>query len=83
MLLDLETDPDIRVLGTYKKYYERLEKRLRYLHKVFEDFKAKCLVLLNKDCEFFQYNGGELVYLISPLCCVTQNSSKRIIGILV
>ena len=83
LLLDLETDPDVRVLGTYKEYYERLEKRLRYLHKVFEDFKVKWLVLLNKDCEFFQYNSGELVYLISLLCCVAQNSSKRIIGILV
>ena len=41
LLLDLETDPDIKVLGTYKEYYERLEKRLRYLHKVLQDFKAK------------------------------------------
>ena len=27
LLLDLETDPDIEVLATYKEYYEKLEKR--------------------------------------------------------
>ena len=32
LLLDIETDPDIKVLATYKEYYERLEKRLIYLH---------------------------------------------------
>ena len=41
LLLDLETDPHIKVSVTYKEYYERLEKRLRYLHKVLQDFKAK------------------------------------------
>ena len=41
LLLDLETDPDIKVLATYKEYYERLERRLKYLHKVLQDFKTK------------------------------------------
>ena len=34
LLLDLETDPDIKVSTTYKEYYERLEQRLKYLQKV-------------------------------------------------
>ena len=67
LLLDLETDPDIKVLATYKEYYERLEKRLKYLHKVLQDFKTRQLALLNKDHEFFQYNSRGLAYLISPL----------------
>ena len=41
LLLDLETDPDIKVLATYKEYYERLEKQLKYLHKVLQDFKTR------------------------------------------
>ena len=41
LLLDLETDPDIKVSVTYKEYYERLERRLKYLHKVLQDFKTK------------------------------------------
>ena len=53
LLLDLETDPDIKVSATYKEYYEKLERRLKYLHKALQDFKTKQLALLNKDCEFF------------------------------
>ena len=41
LLLDLETNPDIKVSGTYKEYYEQLEKRLRYLQKVLPDFKMR------------------------------------------
>ena len=67
LLLDLETNPDIKVLATYKEYYKQLEKRLKYLQKVLLDFKMRQLALLNKDWEYFQYNSGDLVYLISPL----------------
>ena len=34
LLLNLETMPDIKVLGTFKDYYELLNKRLQYLHKL-------------------------------------------------
>ena len=78
LLLDLENDPDIKVLATYKEYYERLEKRLKYLHKVLQDFKTRWLALLNKDHEFFQYNSGDLVYLISPLMSQLRTASRKI-----
>ena len=39
--LDLQMDTYIKVLITYKEYYERLEKRLKYLHKVLQDFKTR------------------------------------------
>ena len=32
LLLDLENNPDIKVLGTFKDYYTLLNKRLQYLH---------------------------------------------------
>ena len=31
-LLNLNSNPDIRVSGTFKEYYELLNKRLKYLH---------------------------------------------------
>ena len=40
LLLDLENDPGIKVSATYKEYYERLERRLKYLHKILQDFKT-------------------------------------------
>ena len=39
MLLDLETDPDIKVSGTYKDYYTLLNKRLKYLQNMLQNFK--------------------------------------------
>ena len=78
LLLDLETNPDIKVSATYKEYYERLEKRLKYLQKVLLDFKMRQLALLNKDWEYFQYNSGDLVYLISPLTSQLRTASRKI-----
>ena len=78
LLLDLETDPDIKISVTYKEYYKRLEQRLKYLQKVLLDFKMRCLALLNKDRENFQYNSGNLVYLISPLTSQLRTASRKI-----
>ena len=87
LLLDLETNPDIKVAVTYKEYYERLEQRLKYLQKVLIDFKMRCLALLNKDWEYFQYNSGDLVYLILPLTSQLRTASRKImvkyVGLLV
>ena len=32
LILDLETNPDIKVSGTFKDYYTLLNERLQYLH---------------------------------------------------
>ena len=78
LLLDLETDPDIKVAATYKEYYERLEQRLKYLQKVLLDFKMRQLALLNKDQEYFQYNSTDLVYIISSLTSQLRTASRKI-----
>ena len=56
LLLDLEMDPDVRVLGTHREYLLQLRKRLEYLHKLLQEFRMKRLALLNKDTDDFQYN---------------------------
>ena len=78
MLLDLETDPGIKVSGTYKEYYILLNKRLEYLQNMLQNFKVKHLALINKDREYFQYNSGDLVYLISPLTTQLRTSSRKL-----
>ena len=40
-LLNLDTAPDIKVLGTFKDYHELLNKRLEYLHEILQNFKLK------------------------------------------
>ena len=63
LLLDLETTPDIKVLGTFKGFYTLLNKRLQYLHKLLQDFRSIRLLMINKDRNFFQYNSEDLVYI--------------------
>ena len=78
ILLDIETDPDIKVSVTYRDYYTLLNKRLQYLQSVLRNFKMKCLALINKDREYFQYSSGDLVYLISPLTSQLRTSSRKV-----
>ena len=77
ILIDIETNPDIKVSGTFKDYHTLLTKRLDYLQKLLQNFKLKCIALLNKDREFFQYNSGDLVYQISPLTSQLRTSLRK------
>ena len=78
LILDLETDPDIKIAGTYKEYYMPLGKRLQYLHKLLQDARTKRLALMNKDRDNFQYNSRDLVYIISPLTSQLRTASRKI-----
>ena len=53
LLLNLDSNPDIKVSGTFKEYYELLNKRLKYLHDILLNFKSKRLAMINKDRAFF------------------------------
>ena len=77
-LFNLETMPDFKVSGTPKDYYELLNKRLQYLHKLLQDFKSNRLAMVNKDRTFFQYISGDLVYIISPLMSQLCTTSRKI-----
>ena len=66
-LLNLDSNPYIKVSGTFKEYYELLNKRLKYLHDILLNFKSKRLAMINKDRAFFQYNSRDLVYIIHHL----------------
>ena len=86
-LLNVETNPDVRISGTYKDYHTLLTKRLKYLPNMLQTFKAKCIALINKDREYFQYNPGDLVYLISLLTTQLRTNSRKVsikyVGLLV
>ena len=65
LLLNVETNPDIKVSRNFREYYESLNKRNKYLHNLLFNFKSPRLAMINKDRENFQYRGGYLVYIIS------------------
>ena len=67
LLLNVEINLDIKIASMFKDYHTLLTKRLDYLQKTLQNFKMNHLAILKKDREYFQYNSGDLVYLISPL----------------
>ena len=83
-LLNLDSNPNIKVSGTFKEYFELLNKRIKYLHDILLNFKSKILAMINKDRAFFQYKGGDLVYIISPLtsqlCTTSQKITIKYVG---
>ena len=84
MLLNLETMPDIKVSGTFKDYHTLLNKRLKYIHDLLQNFKSKQIAMINKDRAFFQYNSRDLVYIIPPLtsqlCTASRKIMKKYVG---
>ena len=77
-LLNLDSNPDIKVSGTFKEYYELLNKRLKYLYDILLNFKSKRLAMINKDRAFFQYKSGDLGYIISLLTIQLCTASCKV-----
>ena len=71
-------DPDVRTSGMHGEYLLHLRKRLEYLHKLLPDFQMKRLALLNKDRDDFQYNSGDLVYIVLPLTSQLRTASRKV-----
>ena len=78
MLLNRETNPDIRVSKIFKEYYDLLNKRIKYLQDTLFNFKSQRLAMINKNRKNFQYRGGDLVYIISPLTSQLRTNSQKI-----
>ena len=49
------------------------------MHKLLQDFKSKEIAMMNKDRSFFfQYNSGDVVYIISLLTSHLYTVSRKI-----
>ena len=77
LLLNVNSNPDIKVSRNFKEYYELWNKRIKYLQDIFS-FKSWRLAMINKDRENFQYKGGDLVYIVSPLTSQLKTNSWKI-----
>ena len=78
LLLNVESNPDIKVSRNFRDYYEILNKRIKYLQDILFNFKSWRLAMINKDRENFQYRGGDIVYIISPLTSQLRTASWKI-----
>ena len=77
ILLNNETNPDIRVSTNFKEYYELLNKRVKYLQDLLFNFKSQRLAMINQNRENLHYGGGDLVYIISPLTSQLRINSQK------
>ena len=78
LLLNVDTNPDIKVSRNFREYSEFLNKRIKYLQNLQFNFKSQRLAMINKDRENFQYRGGDLVYIISPITSQLRTNSWTI-----
>ena len=78
LLLNVNSNPDIKVSKNFKEYYDLLNKRIKYLQDILFNFKSWRVAMINKDRENFQYKGGDLVYIISPLTSQLRTNSQKI-----
>ena len=78
LLLNVHSNPDIKVSRNFKEYYELLNKRIKYLQDISFNFKSWRLAMINKDRENFQYKGGDLVYIILPMTNQLRTNSWKI-----
>ena len=53
-LIDLESNPDMKVSKSFKEYYELLNKRIKCLQDILFNFKSRRLAMINKDRGIFQ-----------------------------
>ena len=58
LLLNVETNPDIKVSRNFRECYESLNKRITYLQKLLFNFKSQRLAMINKDRENFYHLLG-------------------------
>ena len=78
LLLNIKNNPDIKVPRNFREYYELLNKRIKYLQDTLFNFRSRRLAMINKNRENFQYRGGDLVYIISPLTSQLRTNSCKI-----
>ena len=77
VLLNTETNPDIKVAMNFNEYYNLLNKRIKYLQDILFNFKSRTLGMINQNRENFQYKGRDLVYIISPLTSQLRTNSQK------
>ena len=66
VLMNLETNPDIKVSRMFKECYELLNKRIKYLQDMLFNFKSKSLAMINKGRGFFFNTRLEILLYYFP-----------------
>ena len=52
LLLNVNSNPEIKVSKNFKEYFDLLNKRIKYLQDLLFNFKSERLTMINKDGKF-------------------------------
>ena len=74
----MDSNPDIKVSGTFREHNELLNKRIKYVQDILFNFNSKRFAMINKDGAYFQYKGRDLVYIISLLTSQLHTASWKV-----
>ena len=74
LLIDVESNADIKVSKSFREYYKLLNKRIKYLQDILFNFKSRRLALINMDRESFWYNQT------SQLCTALHKVAIKYVG---
>ena len=77
-LINSDSNPFIKVSGTFREYYDLFNERIKYLQDTLFNFKSKRLAMINKDRAIFQYESGDLIYIIFPLTSQLHTASHKV-----
>ena len=66
------------VSGTFRDYYERLKKNLKYMRDRLQKFKSERIDLMNRNKVYHAYEVGQIMYMYQARDSVTQTGSRKI-----
>ena len=75
---DLEMKVDVVVSGTFKEYYEKLKKNLKYMGERLQKFRSQRLDMLNKDRKYQPFEIGQIVYMYQARGSIIETGSRKI-----
>ena len=77
-LINLDSNPNNKISGTFREHNKLLNKRIKYLQDILFNFNSKRLAMINKDRAYFQYKSGDLVFIISLLTSQFHTASWKV-----
>ena len=75
---DLEMKVDVVVSGTFKEYYKKLKKNLKYMGERLQKFRSQRLDMLNKDRKYQSFEIGQIVYMYQAKGSIIETGSRKI-----
>ena len=75
---NLEMKVDVVVSGTFKEYYEKLKKNLKYMGERLQKFRSQRLDMLNKDKKYQSFEIGQIVYMYQARGSIIETGSRKI-----